>query len=173
MSRCFRRCAAALPVLGSAALFILATAQMPNAFADGSAQLRYPDGAATFQANCAVCHGHDGAGQPSLAPPLTNYPARYMAVADGRRQLAMTVLYGMFGEVSVEGKRYNFKMPGFAKLSDETLAGVLNFVAFDLGHAADTVAPLSGAEIAAERTVAVTGDAVRQHRAALIEALGL
>jgi mono/diheme cytochrome c family protein len=146
---------------------------MPDAFADESAQLRYPDGAATFQANCAVCHGHDGAGQPSLAPPLTNYPPRYLAVAEGRRQLAMTVLYGMFGEVSVEGKRYNFKMPGFAKLTDETLAAVLNFVAFDLGHATDTVAPLGGAEIAAERAVAVTGDTVRQHRTALLETLGL
>ena len=65
---------------------------------------RYPEGAASFQANCAVCHGRDGAGQPSLAPPLTSYPARYIAAPEGRRQLAMTVLYGMFGDVVVEQK---------------------------------------------------------------------
>ena len=29
-------------------------------------------GAAAFQANCAVCHGPAGAGVPGLAPPITS-----------------------------------------------------------------------------------------------------
>ncbi|HEX4618773.1 MAG TPA: c-type cytochrome, partial [Steroidobacteraceae bacterium] len=66
----------------------------------------YPQGAASFQTNCAVCHAAAGAGLPSLAPPLLSYPARYAASAEGRRQLAMTVLYGMYGDVAVEGKHY-------------------------------------------------------------------
>ncbi len=62
----------------------------------------YPAGAAVFQANCAVCHGPKGTGQPSLAPPLTSYPARYASIAEGRRQLALTVLNGMFGGIDVK-----------------------------------------------------------------------
>jgi len=134
---------------------------------------RYPAGAASFQANCAVCHGAKGAGQPSLAPPLLSYPARYAANAEGRRQLAMTTLNGMFGGIDVEQKHYDFKMPDFAHLDDATLAEVLNFVVFDLGHAADDTKPLTAREIAAERSHPVDGAAVRAHRASVLTALGL
>jgi mono/diheme cytochrome c family protein len=141
--------------------------------ANDSASARYADGAASFQASCAVCHGRDGAGQPSLAPPLTNYPARYIGIPEGRRQLAMTVLYGMFGDIAVEQKHYNFKMPEFGKLSDVAVASVLNFVVFDLAHASEDSTPLSAAEIAAARSQPAAADAVRQHRAALLVVLGL
>jgi mono/diheme cytochrome c family protein len=133
----------------------------------------YSGGAASFQANCAVCHGAKGAGQPSLAPPLLSYPARYAADAEGRRQLAMTVLNGMFGGIDVEQKHYDFKMPDFAHLEDSTLAEVLNFVVFDLAHAAKDTKPLTAQEIAAERSHPVNGAAVREHRAKLLITLGL
>lgn len=159
--------------LGAALIACWALAPLRPARADESAGIRYPDGAATFQSNCTVCHGRDGAGTPSLAPPLTRYPARYIASPEGRRQLAMTVLYGMFGDVVVEGKHYNFKMPEFTKLGDDTLAAVLNFVVFDLAHASADSTPLAAAEIAAVRSPPVSADAVRQHRAELLLALGL
>lgn len=134
---------------------------------------RYSAGAATFQANCAVCHGTKGAGQPSLAPPLLSYPARYAGNVEGRRQLAMTALNGMFGGIDVEQKHYDFKMPEFAHLDDATLAEVLNFVVFDLGHAANDTKPLTSEEIAAERSHPSDGAAVRAHRAGVLTALGL
>lgn len=124
----------------------------------------YPQGAASFQANCALCHGAAGAGLPSLAPPLLSYPARYAASAEGRRQLAMTVLYGMYGDVAVEGKHYAFRMPDFGQLDDASLAALLNFVVFDLAHAPASVTPLAPAEIAAERAHPLDGAAVREHR---------
>ena len=71
-----------------------------------------PRAAATFQANCAVCHGAKGLGQPSLAPPLTSYPARYASIAEGRRQLAMTVLNGMFGGIDVDVETLRFQNAG-------------------------------------------------------------
>ncbi|MBS0580920.1 MAG: cytochrome c [Proteobacteria bacterium] len=130
----------------------------------------YAEGAKAFQANCAVCHGAAGAGIPSLAPPLLSYPARYAASAEGRRQLAMTVLNGLYGEITVEGKHYDFRMPSFSTLDDATLAAVLNFVVFDLAHAAGDTKPLTGEEIAAERAHPLDGAAVREHRKSLVPA---
>jgi mono/diheme cytochrome c family protein len=124
----------------------------------------YAQGAATFQANCAVCHGAAGAGVPALAPPLLSYPAHYAASKEGRRQLAMTVLYGLFGDILVDDKHYDFRMPDFARLDDATLAATLNFIVFDLGHAAAGVRPMEPGEIAAERALVVDGAAVREHR---------
>jgi mono/diheme cytochrome c family protein len=125
---------------------------------------KFPDGAASFQANCAVCHGAQGGGLPSLAPPLTSYPARYAASPEGRRQLAMTVLYGLFGDITVDDKHFDFKMPDFLRLDDATLAATLNYVVFDLGHAPAGVKPLSAADLAAERAQPLDGAAVREHR---------
>ena len=127
----------------------------------------YPQGAAAFQGNCAVCHGPSGAGIPSLAPPLSTYPARYAASAEGRRQLAITLLYGMFGDITVGEAHFNAQMPDFARLDDATLAAMLNFVVFDLGHAPADIKPLAPGEIAAERAHPLDGAAVRAHRKSL------
>ncbi len=153
--------ATALALAASAGVFsgVFATAQAADAPAPA-----YPQGATTFQANCAVCHGPAGAGVPSLAPPLVSYPAHYAASTEGRRQLAMTVLYGLFGDIVVEDKHYDFRMPDFARLDDAALAATLNFVVFDLGHAPAGVKPIEPAEMAAERAHVADGAAVREHR---------
>lgn len=150
---------------GAAALATLAAlaAASPTRAADAPAPA-YTEGFASFQGNCAVCHGPVGAGVPALAPPLVSYPARYAASVEGRRQLAMTVLYGMIGDITVDERHYNFQMPEFTRLDDATLAATLNYVVFDLGHAPAEVKPFSSAEIAAERAHPVDGAAVREHR---------
>jgi mono/diheme cytochrome c family protein len=144
------------------ALVALAAAT-PASAADAPAAA-YPLGAASFQTNCVVCHGPGGAGLPGLAPPLLSNPARYAAGAEGRRQLAMTVLYGLIGDIMVENKHYNFQMPDFARLDDATLAATLNYVVFDLDHASTDVKPLTAGEIATERAHPMDGAAVREHR---------
>lgn len=85
----------------------------------------------------------------------------------------MTVLYGMFGDVVVEQNHYNFKMSEFPQFDDDTLATVLNFVIFDLGHAGQDTKPLAASEIAAERSKPLDGTAVHAHRATVLAALGL
>jgi mono/diheme cytochrome c family protein len=147
----------AMPLAG----MVLTAATAPLAAADAPA---WPQGAASFQANCAVCHGPAGAGIPALAPPLVSYPARYAASLAGREQLALTLLYGLFGDIAVDDKHYDFRMPDFARLDDATLAATLNFVVFDLGHAPGSVTPLAPAEIAAARGKSLDGAAVREHR---------
>jgi mono/diheme cytochrome c family protein len=132
---------------------------------------RFAEGAATFQANCAVCHRANGAGTPGLAPPVTEFPPRFVATPQGRRQLALTVLFGMYGDIVVGDRHYNFKMPEFTRLDDATLAAALNFVVFDLGHAPAEAAPIAAAEVAAERPQALDGSAVREHRAEVVAKL--
>ncbi|HEY6824998.1 MAG TPA: cytochrome c [Steroidobacteraceae bacterium] len=153
-----------------AALACLAAAFVPAPGARAADQSAYPQGAAAFQTNCALCHGSAGAGVPGLAPPITTYPARYAASPEGRRQLAMTVLYGMFGPISLGEARFNAQMPDFGRLDDATLAATLNFVVFDLAHAAADVKPLTAAEIASERAHPLDGAAVRAHRQSLTTA---
>jgi mono/diheme cytochrome c family protein len=165
MRRLFATAAATAPLLAATAL--------PGLAAADPAPARYPAGETAFQANCSVCHGVKGAGTPSLAPPITSYPAHYAVNPDGRKQLAMTVLNGMFGGIDVEQKHFDFKMPEFTQLDDATLAAVLNFVVFDLDHASDDTKPLTVEEIAAERAHPVDGAAVREHRTKLLAALGL
>jgi len=155
-----RRCAGA----AAAVLAVLAPLTVAASAAAADTSPAYPEGAATFQTSCAVCHGPAGAGLPALAPPLLSYPARYAAGAEGRRQLALTVLYGMYGDITIEGKHYDFRMPEFGQLDDATLAAVLNFVVFDLAHAPSSVAPLTAAELAPERAHRLDGAAVREHR---------
>ena len=159
--------------LAAAATVAIVLASIPPQLAADPSKPRYAEGAATFQANCAVCHGAKGQGTPSLAPPLTSYPARYASIAEGRRQLAMTVLNGMFGGIDVAGKHYDFKMPDFSQLDDAALAAALNFVVFDIAGAAEDIKPLSAEDIAAERGHPQEGAAVREHRAKVLAALGL
>jgi len=164
MRRAGRDAAPAATRIAASAFAVAAGVLSPGARAADAGAPAYPAGAATFQASCAVCHGAAGAGLPSLAPPLLSYPARYAASAEGRRQLAMTVLFGMYGDIAIEGKHYAFRMPDFGQLDDASLATVLNFVLFDLGHASSDLKPLAAAEIAAERAHPLDGAAVREHR---------
>jgi mono/diheme cytochrome c family protein len=156
-------------VLQRAAGLLLGATFAVAASADG--EPRFAQGAALFQSNCAVCHRANGAGTPGLAPPVTDYPARFVAVPEGRRQLALTVLFGMFGDIVIGERHFNFKMPDFARLDDATLAAALNFVAFDLGHAPADAQPLAEADIAAERGLALDGSAVLAHRAEVVAKL--
>ena len=149
-----------------AALAALAPAAAPAD--DGP---RYAEGSVVFQANCAVCHRANGAGNPGLAPPVTVSAPRFIETKEGRRQLAMTVLYGMYGDIVVGERHYNFKMPEFTRFDDATLAAVLNFVVFDLGHGQAEGGPIDAAEIAAERSNAIDGSQVRAHRLDVLSGL--
>ncbi len=152
--------------VASAALLAVAVAAAEEPAAPAA---RFPDGAALFQANCAVCHRANGAGQAGLAPPLLRYPAHYAGIPEGRRQLVLTLLFGMYGDVVVDERHFNFKMPEFTRFDDATIAAVINFVVFDLAQAPATVAALQPEEVARERALALSGEAVRHHRAEVLD----
>lgn len=156
--------AACMAVAGSIAMVNIAHAQQAAHF---------PAGESLFGAHCAVCHQAGGKGQDGLAPPLTEYPGKYSTVAQGRAQLTATVVHGMFGEIKVHDKSYNFKMPSFATMSDEELAQVLNYVVFDLNPPHGGAKPFTAAEIHAARAQPLDGAAVHAQRALVTKGLGL
>ncbi|MCA7925221.1 cytochrome c [Burkholderia cenocepacia] len=135
--------------------------------------VHYPVGKSLFDAQCAVCHQAGGKGQDGLAPPLTDYPGKYAAAEAGRAQLIATLLHGMFGEIEVHDKRYNFKMPSFASASDDDIAHVLNYVVFDLDARHGDAKPFTAADIRAARAKQMDGTAVHAQRAVVIKGLGL
>ncbi|AOI76488.1 c-type cytochrome [Burkholderia sp. NRF60-BP8] len=155
-----------------ACMTAIAAIALPDA-AGAQDTVRYPAGKGVFDTQCAVCHQAGGKGQDGLAPPLTEYPGKYAAAEAGRAQLIATLLHGMFGEIAVHDKRYNFKMPSFASASDDDIAHVLNYVVFDLNAQHGDAKPFTAAEIRAARAKPMDGTAVHAQRAAVIKGLGL
>ncbi len=82
-----------------------------------------------YRQHCASCHGEDGVGNKNLAPPI--YNSNY--IKGDPEKLILTVLHGLKGPITVNGKRYalNAVMPGLVDnktLSDQDIANILSFV---------------------------------------------
>lgn len=126
-------------------------------------------GAQTY-ANCAGCHQADGAGLPGVFPPLAAHAPALVAAEGGRAYLIDVLLYGLQGEIMVDGAAYNGVMPGWAQLSDEQIAAVINHIlsAWDneslLPEDFVFVAP---DEVAAQRGTAMTAERVHELRGTL------
>ncbi|SFD81519.1 Cytochrome C oxidase, cbb3-type, subunit III [Chitinophaga sp. CF118] len=95
-------------------------------------QKHYPRGTILFKTVCQTCHGADGNGIQSLAPPLNQSGV----VTGDKHRLISIVLYGLTGPVEVGGKLYKAPeisgdMPGIGsndEFSDKDIAEVLNFI---------------------------------------------
>jgi mono/diheme cytochrome c family protein/glucose/arabinose dehydrogenase len=92
----------------------------------------FPKGAALFAATCQTCHGSDGNGIKSLAPPLN----KSEWVIGNKERLISIVLYGLTGPVKINGHVYeapeiSADMPGIGhsdEISDDDVAQVLSFI---------------------------------------------
>ena len=112
----------------SAHVFALATALALGTAA--FAQDGEVSGESVYQSNCVACHQANGQGIPSAFPPLAegHVPA-LLAVEGGRQYLINVLLYGLTGQITVQGSTYNGAMPAWQQLSDEQIAAVLNYAA--------------------------------------------
>jgi mono/diheme cytochrome c family protein len=92
----------------------------------------FPRGASIFKSNCQTCHGSDGNGIASLAPPLNNSNW----VVGNKNHVSGIVLYGLSGPIKIGNKLYeapeiNGEMPGIAlnsDFSDADIADLLNYI---------------------------------------------
>ncbi|MCC9135566.1 c-type cytochrome [Pontibacter silvestris] len=108
-----------------------------------SAEQEFPKGYVLFKNTCQGCHGADGNGVKSLAPPLN----KSNWVVGDKEKLIPIVLYGLTGPIKVSGKLYqapeiNGDMPGIGankKLSDEEVAQLISFIRNSWSNKAEKV----------------------------------
>ncbi len=113
----------------------------------------FPQGAALFTSTCQTCHGGDGNGIVSLAPPLNNSDW----VTGDKNKLIPLILYGLGGPVMVNNRVYgppeiNGEMPGMGynpDMTDEQLAQVMSFIRKAWNNSADKI---TAADVTAVRT---------------------
>ncbi len=107
--------------------------------------LLYPRGASIFKSFCQTCHGPDGNGVTSLAPPLNNSEW----VVGEKNKLSAIVLYGLTGPIQIGNKLYkspeiNGEMPGIAsndEFSDGDIAQLLNYIRNSWSNKGDRILP--------------------------------
>lgn len=110
-----------------------------------------PNGAAIYQ-RCAACHTATGAGVPGAFPPLGEDFRKLAANPGGRRYLALVVIRGISGPISVSGRSYRGVMPAQGSaLDDAAVAAVLNHVGTRIATSGPAFRPLSAREIAGYR----------------------
>ena len=86
-------------------------------------------GKAIFEAKCVACHQTTGLGIEGTFPPLAG--SDYLA---NKQLVVKSVLTGLKGKVTVNGKEFNSAMPANA-LTDQEAADVLNYVFNSWGNA--------------------------------------
>ncbi|MBF6595657.1 MAG: cytochrome c [Thermaceae bacterium] len=83
---------------------------------------------------CAGCHQSGGTGLAGAFPPLAGHVSEILSAKGGRDYIIQLLLYGLQGEITVGGAKYNGVMPAFAQLKDEQIAAVLNHIATQWGN---------------------------------------
>ena len=86
--------------------------------------------------NCVSCHMDQGEGLEGIFPPLAN--SDYL-LADKKRAIKQT-LYGVTGEMTVNGKVYNGEMNGF-DITDEEMSDLMNYIYNSFGNKAGVITP--------------------------------
>lgn len=87
-------------------------------------------GALVYEDFCMNCHLPDGKGTPNIYPPLAD--SDYLMKK--RAESIKAVKYGLAGEITVNGKKYNNAMASLGLLDDE-VADVMNYILNSWGNA--------------------------------------
>ncbi len=116
-------------------------------------------GSRVYATNCVVCHQAGGTGMAGAFPPLAGHVPDLLKRADGRTYLGKVLLFGLEGEINVNGNAFAGQMPAWSALSDNEIADVLNYVshAWDNGQSLPSgFRPFTPDEIKALRTPELT-----------------
>jgi len=103
-------------------------------------------GKARYEQVCGLCHGIDGLGKPSQAPPLAGSE---WVDTKGFQRVAHIPLEGVSGPLAVKGQTWNLSMPAMgAAMSDADLANVLTYIRNSWGN---KDSPVTAADVKAIR----------------------
>ena len=130
-------------------------------------------GSDIFKSNCVICHEANAQGVPGMYPPLADSIGSYVASPEGRAYLVHVVSFGLNGAISVHGQSYIGVMQSWAKLKDEDVAEVLNYVltTFNAKLLPHDFSPLTAAEVKKYRTASTALGDVHKEREALVKTL--
>ena len=106
-------------------------------------------GKALFAGTCSTCHQADGRGLDGVFPPL----AKSDWFAGDTRRVPLTMLRGLQGKVTVNGKDYNSVMPPMTQLTDDEVANIATYVLNTWGNPGGRV---TKSDVAAMRKQAAT-----------------
>ncbi|MBX3163024.1 MAG: nitrite reductase, copper-containing [Bacteroidetes bacterium] len=82
-----------------------------------------------YNTSCFACHQASGEGIANAFPPL----AKSDYLNENAERAIKTVLYGLSGEITVNGKKYNSQMPA-QRLNDREIASVLTYIYSSWGN---------------------------------------
>jgi len=100
-------------------------------------------GLKVYENNCLGCHQADGAGVPSLNPPLI----KTKWVLGDKKQLISVLLAGLQDQIEVNGETYANPMPSQAHLSDDDIADVLTYVRNSFGNKVSSITATDVAKV--------------------------
>ena len=103
---------------------LLAAAVPAQAQSGGSADA----GSNVYTTNCVACHQAGGTGLAGAFPPLAGHVPELLKRSDGRAYVGKVLLFGLEGDISVNGNNFAGAMPPWNALSDDDIAAVLNYV---------------------------------------------
>lgn len=126
-------------------------------------------GNTTYTQNCASCHQANGQGIPGAFPPLAGHVPNLYNADGGREYIIKVVLYGLQGQIEVNGMNYNGVMTAWGQLSDDQIAATLNHELTSWGNdqMLSNFRPIMPDEVAALRGLGLTGQQVHATRPAL------
>ena len=104
-------------------------------------------GSVLYNGTCSVCHQANGAGLPSVFPPLAK--SDYL-LADKQRAIEI-VLNGLSGPVKVNGLAFNSVMPPMSQLNDDEVANILTYVLNSFGNSGGVVTAAEVAKVRAAK----------------------
>lgn len=123
------------------------------------------EGESIYNANCASCHQATGQGVPGAFPPLAGHVPDILAAEGGRDYLVNVLLYGLQGEIQVQGQTYNGVMPAWQQLSDQQLADVLTYISTAWENTPpEGFEPFSPDQVAAQRDASLSAQQVYERR---------
>ena len=126
------------------------------------------DGEAVYTTHCMGCHQASGAGVPGAFPPVAGHVGTLYAADPA--YLVQLVIYGLQGEIIVDGTTYVGMMSGLPHLSDADIAAVLNHSITAWGDAdelGDAFVAFASDDVAAERDLGWTPADVLERRGEL------
>lgn len=100
---------------------------------------------------CAACHTANGAGVPGAFPPLRGNFRSLAAQSQGRRYLQLTVIKGLNGQITVDGRAYRGMMPAQG-MDDGAVASVLNHIGTNIATSGPTFRNFTASEVRAARS---------------------